>query len=117
MHLFVYGTLKRGQCRRRWLAGQTFVAMVRTKPLFRLYNVSTFPALVRSVDGLAIEGELWIVDENCLRVLDREEGCDTGLYRRESVELEAPHDSAGAIAYVYQQSIAGLADCGTRWGL
>jgi gamma-glutamylcyclotransferase (GGCT)/AIG2-like uncharacterized protein YtfP len=115
MHLFVYGTLKRGESRHRFLAGQTFVAPARTRPLYRLHDLGDFPGLVESAVGLTIEGELWEVDEACLLRLDRIEGCDMGLYRRALVELASPHDALSAVTYLYEKNIDGLADCGTHW--
>jgi gamma-glutamylaminecyclotransferase len=115
MHLFVYGTLKRGQSRHRYLAGQAFVAVARTRPLYRLFNVGEYPALVRHQEGRSIEGELWEVDEACLRALDRVEGCESGLYAREPVELLPPYDEVSAETYLYGLPVDGLADCGTRW--
>ncbi len=115
MHLFVYGTLKRGQPRHRYVAGQTFVGTAATLPLYRLYNVGEYPALVRHAEGRSIEGELWQVDDSCLRILDRVEGCHVGLYIRESIELMDPFASLAAETYVYCLSVDGLADCGTRW--
>jgi gamma-glutamylaminecyclotransferase len=115
MHLFVYGTLKRGQPRHPFLAAQTFVATAATRPLYRMFNVCGYPALVRHHEGRAIEGELWEVDEECLRILDHVEGCDLGLYARESVELVAPYEALSAVTYLYQRPVDGLADCGTQW--
>jgi gamma-glutamylcyclotransferase (GGCT)/AIG2-like uncharacterized protein YtfP len=115
MHLFVYGTLKRGQPRHPFLASQTFVAVAVTRPLYRMFDVGDYPALVRHSAGRSIEGELWEVDEDCVRMLDRVEGSDVGLYLREPVELLPPHESLSPVTYLYQQSVAGLADCGTCW--
>ena len=115
MHLFVYGTLKRGQPRHRFLAGQTFVASGVTRPLYRMFNVGEYPALVRHAEGRSIEGELWDVDEACLRTLDRVEGCDLGFYARVSVELSPPFEGLHAETYLYRLAIEGLADCGSRW--
>jgi gamma-glutamylaminecyclotransferase len=115
MFLFVYGTLKRGQPRHRYLAGQTFVAVAVTCPFYRLFNVGEYPALVRHPEGCSIEGELWQVDEACLRMLDRVEACDEGLYARQTVELLPPHDCHGALTYLYELPTEGLADCGARW--
>jgi gamma-glutamylaminecyclotransferase len=115
MFLFVYGTLKRGQSRNRYLAGQQFVGAASTRATYRLFNVGEYPALVRHQDGRSIEGELWQVDEACLRALDRVEGCDEGLYAREVVELLPPYNGHRAVTYVYARPTEGLADCGTRW--
>lgn len=115
MRLFVYGTLKRGHGRHRLLTGQSFLGTARTRPFYRMYNVGEFPGMVRSADGLSIEGELWDVDERCLADLDREEGFGVLLYLRETVELAPPHEAETAIAYLYNRGVAGLPDCGTRW--
>jgi gamma-glutamylaminecyclotransferase len=115
MRLFVYGTLKRGEPRHRYLSGQTFIAPARTRPVYRLFNLGEYPGLVRRADGLAIEGELWEVDEACLRRLDQVEGCDEGLYCRSPVELAPPHHGSAAVTYLYQKNVDGLAECGTRW--
>jgi gamma-glutamylcyclotransferase (GGCT)/AIG2-like uncharacterized protein YtfP len=115
MHLFVYGTLKRGQPRHRFLAGQTFVAHAVTRPLYRIFNVGEYPALVGHAEGRSIEGEIWEVDEACLLALDRVEGCNLGLYARLSVELSPPFEGLPAETYLYQLPVEGLADCGSRW--
>jgi gamma-glutamylcyclotransferase (GGCT)/AIG2-like uncharacterized protein YtfP len=115
MHLFVYGTLKREQPRHQYLAGQTFVADAATRPKYRLYNVGKYPALIPHSEGRSIVGELWDVDEACLRTLDRVEGCDFGLYARKPVELLPPHESLEVATYFYLQPVEGLADCGTSW--
>jgi gamma-glutamylcyclotransferase (GGCT)/AIG2-like uncharacterized protein YtfP len=115
MYLFVYGTLKRGDCRHHFLAGQTFLAMVRTRPAYRMFKVGEFPGLVRAADGRSIEGELWDVDDACVAELDREEGFDIQLFLREPVELLPPHDSVKAVTYVYQREVHGMQDCGTCW--
>jgi gamma-glutamylaminecyclotransferase len=113
--LFVYGTLKRGEPRHRYLAGQTLIASVATVPAYRLFSVGDYPALVRRDNGHSIEGELWEVDEACLRVLDQVEGVEQGLYAREPIEVLPPHDGANVATYVYRLSVDGLPDCGTRW--
>jgi gamma-glutamylcyclotransferase (GGCT)/AIG2-like uncharacterized protein YtfP len=115
MYLFVYGTLKRGQPRHRFLVGQTFVATSVTRPFYRMFDVGEYPALVRHADGRSIEGELWEVAETCVRVLDAVEGCDAGLYVRAPVELVPPHDGLAAETYLYRLAVEGFADCGVRW--
>jgi gamma-glutamylaminecyclotransferase len=115
MHVFVYGTLKRGHARHRFLVGQTFVATAVTQPLYRMFNVGEYPALVRHHEGRSIQGELWTVSEACLSTLDRVEACDLGLYARERVELLPPCDGLSAVTYLYRLPVDGLADCGARW--
>ncbi len=64
---------------------------------------------------MAIEGELWEVDEACLQRLDKVEGCDEGLYRRAAVKLAPPNDELPAVTYLYEKSTDGLPACGTCW--
>lgn len=115
MNLFVYGTLKRGQPRHRFLAGQKFLGTARTLPLYRLFNLGDYPGLVERGDGRSIEGEIWEVDSDCLAILDAVEGCDKGLYRRANIQLVSPHDQITVFSYFYEKAIDGKADCGTRW--
>lgn len=115
MHLFVYGTLKRGQSRHRYLEGQKFVGVARTEPRYRLFNLGDYPGLVELLDGRSIDGELWDVDPACLRRLDAVEGCDEGLYRRAEIRLLAPHAQFTVLSYLYERTIEGMPDCGAHW--
>lgn len=114
--LFVYGTLKRGDVRAPLLAGQMFLKNAETTPLYRLFNVGTYPAMVEAeplgMQGLAIQGELWHVDEACLERLDIEEGIDEALYERKLIKLA---DGQQAWSYLFLHPVDGLADCGDRW--
>ena len=115
--LFIYGTLKRGHCRAPLLAGQQFLETTRTSPIYRLFNCGTYPGLVRAEDddGLAVEGEVWKVDKDCLALLDEEEGVDVGLYERAAVELQGgPRHVQG---YLYPHDVGTLTDCGNCWTL
>ncbi len=118
--IFVYGTLKRGLCRARFLTGQSFWGETRTLPRYRLYDCGTYPGLKQATEnGLPIVGELWQVDDECLARLDQEEGVTEGLYTRQMIDLAPPE--AGSLptspieAYFYVPSVAGLPDCGDCW--
>lgn len=112
--LFVYGTLKRGQGRAPALAGQRFLGEGRTQPRYRLFDCGGFPGLVESDEGLAVEGELWEVDAECLSLLDEIEGVAHNMYERARVELEERCGNE-VETYFYRQSTAGLRDCGNCW--
>jgi len=116
MKLFVYGTLKRGHGGAAALADQHFVGEARTQPDYRMYDCVAYPALVavEPGSGQAIEGELWDVDERCLRRIDEVEGVHVGLYERGPVRLAEPADEE-AETYFFAGSVAGLAECGPRW--
>jgi gamma-glutamylcyclotransferase (GGCT)/AIG2-like uncharacterized protein YtfP len=114
--VFVYGTLKRGCSNHGFLTGQRYVGDARTTPGFDLYAVADYPGMVHSSDGTgSVTGEIWEVDDACLRRLDALEGTDQGLYVREPVALEAPFAGEPVETYFYLRSIAGLTPIGPTW--
>lgn len=114
-YLFVYGTLMRGECRSGHLAGETFVGEARTAAGYRLYDVGAYPALAAAGAGGSILGELWQVSDAKLRALDEVEGVDDGLYRRQAIRLEPPHDGLDVTTYIYLPSVSGLPDISPCW--
>ena len=73
--LFVYGTLKSGMSHNHRMAGQELIGSFRTLPRYRLYACGWHPGLVETAEGgVAVEGELWRVDDQALAELDRFEG-------------------------------------------
>lgn len=115
-HLFVYGTLKRGQRAAARLARQRFVGAAQTGPGLVLYELDGYPGLVRepaAADGVV--GEIWLVDAEALRDLDAYECVAAGLYRRESIALVTPGLPETAEAYVYARSVAGRTRIGSTW--
>ena len=86
-HLFTYGTLKSGV---RGVAGRELLrdserlgaGTVRGT----LYDAGEYPALLLGGDGV-VEGEVWRCPAPLLRVLDRYEGTEEGLFRRVAVEV------------------------------
>ena len=115
MLLFVYGTLKQGESRHRYLAGQKFVGVARTRPQYRLFDLGDYPGLVERPDGHSIEGELWDVAAECLARLDAVEGCHEGLYRRSEIHLLSPYDQLPVFSYFYEKTVDGMPECGGRW--
>ena len=113
--LFIYGTLKRGHERAGLLSGQQFLGDAQAGPFYRMYRVDQYPGLVHDVAGVAVQGELWEVDAECLAELDRVEAVDDGLYQRQLIELADPWQNQAVEAYFYLQPVDGLVDCGTCW--
>jgi len=115
--LFVYGTLKRGDCRAYLLMHATCLGEAVTAPLYKLFTHGPYPALVDAgrvgSTGMAIHGELYEVDAPTLARLDEEEGVDEGLYQRKPIKLV--DQPAEAQAYFYLRSIESMSDCGDRW--
>jgi gamma-glutamylcyclotransferase (GGCT)/AIG2-like uncharacterized protein YtfP len=99
MKIFCYGTLKKGYMRNRNLSNQKFLGEVKTLPKYKLYRLDSFPGLVHADDGLAIKGELYDVDEECLKTLDYIEG-HPDLFKREKIEIENHPEET--VAYFWQ---------------
>ncbi len=113
VRIFVYGTLKRGGCRSHVLKGQRFLGEAKTVATYRIYNTGSYPALVEKEDGLQVEGEVWEIDDHCLRSLDAIEAVPH-LYERKPVTL-TDRSMEGVETYIYRQNVDGMPDCGGRW--
>ena len=112
--LFIYGTLKRGHSRSANLVGQQFLGEAKTLACYRLFDCGSYPGLVENEQGLEIVGEVWSVDEACLRQLDLVEAVEEGLYRRAQIKLQPPFDSP-VESYFYLLPVEKLKDCGDCW--
>ena len=113
MKIFVYGSLKRGKQRHGFLEKQVFIKEIVTKPIYRLYNLGSFPAMVEDENGITIKGELWDVDEKCLEFLDFIEAHPV-FFERKQVQLIEEID---AQAYLFNRNWMALecTDCGESW--
>ena len=111
MQIFVYGTLKKGQCRDHILPSfkSKFIGETKTLPKYRLNHLRAFPGITHQENGTAIQGELWEINDECLLALDAIEG-HPELFCRDLVELE---DQQIAIAYFWQGEIKE--DAGDCW--
>jgi gamma-glutamylaminecyclotransferase len=112
-HLFVYGTLQRGQRNHRLLRGQPFVGEAVTEPLYRLVDCGRYPALVEdAANGRPVRGEVYLVDAATIARLDVLEEVPH-LYRLRPVRLQ--DFSPPAVTYLYQPDVSRLPDCGDAW--
>lgn len=116
--LFVYGTLKRGQCRSSFLRGYRFLGYAVSEPRYALIDLGPYPALLRSGES-CVRGELYEVDMACLARLDVVEAVSDGLYERGVISLAVvPQDLSGessAITYFYLRDVAGFPLAGESW--
>src|SRR5262249_5468067 len=113
VHVFVYGTLKRGQGSHLFLAGQEFLGEGQTLPRYRLYDSGRYPCLIEdSPRGTVVRGEVWRVSEEVMRLLDAYEGAPE-LFRRHEIAL-AGFDGP-VLAYFYNRDVSGYVDCGGEW--
>lgn len=114
--LFVYGTLKRGGENQRHLEGQEFLGPARTAAGYRLYHLHGYPGMIAEAGSPnTVAGELWAVDDVCLRELDRLEGVDEGLYERAAVRLAPPLHLHAAETYLYLRSVEGMTELDDEW--
>jgi gamma-glutamylaminecyclotransferase len=130
--LYVYGTLKKGHTRQKYLLEQRYLGTATLKPTHRMVQVSGYPALIppqEGVEGSKIRGELYEVSEDCIQTLDKVEGVDHGLFKRVSLVLEShvpvmlPTDpqiysllEKGEVqAYVYGKDASHAKDVGCFW--
>jgi len=115
--VFVYGTLKRGLSNHRWLRGQTFLGGARTVSEYRMFDLGGYPGMVlaEGEDGGAIEGEVWAVDAEGLRGLDKLEGVAEGEYAFETVRLEGKWGEEEVKGYLYLQPVKGCREVKGCW--
>ncbi len=113
--LFTYGTLMRGRCRQRYLAGQRFVGEACTAPRYALVDCGEYPGLIETTgdDATCVRGELYEVTDACLAVLDQVEGVAEGLFGRNAVALVGEIESA--VAYFYARPTLNLGRLGACW--
>ena len=85
--LFVYGSLMKGFFNHHYLKNALFLKVDRAKPLYSLYNLGEYPGLLNEGD-MAVEGEVYLIDEATLRWVDTLEDYPR-MYTREDIELES----------------------------
>jgi len=124
--VFVYGTLKRGHQRNHVLADQTFIGPAITAADYRMYDLGDYPGLIEIEPGSGdqIQGEIYHVDQTCLRQLDQIEAVDQGLYERREIRLAPPLQTLGPsskpldgsiVAYFYLGNVNDYTDCRACW--
>ena len=113
--VFVYGSLKSGFALHDMLQGQLYLSNALTEPLYRMFNLGSYPGLVEWPEGLAIRGEVYEVDIECLSRLDEAEGVAERLYLRRKILLQAEFHGRDVQAWFWLNAVRGLKDCGEQW--
>ncbi len=113
--IFVYGSLKRGFKLNPILQTQNFVGEAQTEACYRIFDLGEYPGIVDAENGLSIHGEIYQIDQQCLRQLDEVEGVSEGIYERRQILLKSPWEQSAAQAWFYLGTTNGLQDCGIRW--
>ena len=106
--LFVYGTLKNNCHSNNLLAKSKFLGKAFTTEDYELYACFTYPALIHAPKkGHSIEGEVYEVDLETMRILDVYEGVEYGLYNCEKIKILSTEmtenlcDSKNVYSYFY----------------
>jgi len=113
--VFVYGSLKRGYKLHYLLESQLSLGNAVTQPLYRLFDLGSYPGLIEWPEGLTIHGEVYQVDADCLAQLDEVEGVAEMLYARRRIFLQTSIEGKQIHAWFWLSSVQGLRDCGTAW--
>ncbi len=109
-HLFVYGTLMRGEERDGLVAHLPATPASVRGQLWRV--PAGYPALYLDPAGIEIRGELLqLENESILMVLDLYEGVSEGLYSREVVPITVRGMKKTAWVYVMSRAQLRIAGC------
>ena len=111
--VFVYGSLKRGYKLHYLLESQLSLGNAVTQPLYRLFDLGSYPGLIEWPEGLTIHGEVYQVDADCLAQLDGVEGVAERLYVRRRISLQTSFEGKEIHAWFWLGRVAELRDCGT----
>jgi len=87
--IFVYGTLQSGQANCHRLSGQSLIGPAKTVEPYFLFDLGSCPAMVERVPAMGdasgespVHGEVWKIDQPCLKNLDWFESHPTVYCRR-----------------------------------
>ena len=83
--VFVYGTLRKGQCNHFFLDRSKFLGNAKTKKRYALYG-NWLPFLSRTRAIVRVTGEVYSIDKPTFRRLDQLEG-HPDAYKREQDEV------------------------------
>lgn len=93
--LFVYGTLRSGECNHHLLETSQLLGSHETLPEYTLYDLGAYPAVIEGHS--AIQGEVYLIDDATLAEVDKLENVPVE-YRRE--QIDTPFGTAWI--YLYQ---------------
>lgn len=114
--IFIYGTLKRGDCNARFMVDQDFIGEACSEPRYRMVDCGGYPGMFPvDENGVSIHGEVWDVDELCRARLDVLEDVAGGEYEAAPISLLAPFNGQEVITYVFLRPAKNMPDAGTKW--
>jgi gamma-glutamylcyclotransferase (GGCT)/AIG2-like uncharacterized protein YtfP len=93
--VFVYGTLRKGECNHHYLGKSEMLCVAETAPHYALFNLGPYPGLIEG--NQRVTGEVYRIDDATLVELDILEEVPIE-YRRELIETAV----GSAWIYLYQ---------------
>lgn len=110
--VFVYGSLKKGFGNHRFLSDQEMLGKGYVEG-FEMYSLGRFPG-IKEGQGRVV-GELYRVDEDTFRALDRLEGHPVMYQRQLNLVTTDEGDKVEAWVYVYQGNPSDDELVGEEW--
>lgn len=101
---FIYGTLMQGERAEHLLAEATYIGRCRLQD-YAMYNLGRYPG-IQPCAGEVVYGELYLIHEQMVQVLDEYEEEGT-LYDRKTVTVQLGGQPVRADAYIYKKDVAG----------
>jgi len=87
--IFVYGTLKKGECNHHVLEQSECLGLFETEPNYQLYDHDDYPGLAHGSNS--INGEIYRIDDKTLSQLDVLEDVSVDFHRE---QIETPYGNA-----------------------
>ena len=84
--IFVYGTLRSDESRNIILKDSEYIGIFKTAPKYTMINLGIFPGIL-NYGSTPITGEIYIVTNFVLKILDQIEG-HPDFYKREQIDIE-----------------------------
>lgn len=103
--VFVYGTLMKGHGNHRYYLSHSEYVGTGEISGYALYAVSSFPGIVPEGQE-RVKGEVYKVDQDTLKRLDRLEG-EGSIYLRKEIEVTVNGQSLMAWTYLWNHGIEG----------
>lgn len=103
MKIFVYGTLMRGNSNYDYYLSESEFLIEGYIENYQLYDLGYYPGIKNSI-GNKVKGEVFEIDENKKREIDRLEG-EGYLYTATKVSVITEFSIIDATAYVYNREV------------
>lgn len=100
MHVFVYGTLKKGYGNNRLLSGAIYVGKGETVEKFLMKTTTGFPVVLEKDKKASVFGEIYEINDAILETLDGLEGYPS-MYGRKEVLVDIEGTGVQQTCWMY----------------